>query len=210
MTADYTLHTARLVLRCWRGDDFPRFVAMSSDPAVMRYLAVPPGDGTVEERLIRVAHSYQQGFDDRGIGRWVIEVPGVTPFAGIVGLTVVTWPVPFPHRDNPPVEIAWRFMTAFHGHGYATEAAEAALAFAFTRIGAEQGYPDGLREVVAYAASANAASRRVMDKLGIVQDSEATFLHPMYAPDSIAREQVVYRFSREEWEKAHQSPFAPP
>jgi RimJ/RimL family protein N-acetyltransferase len=62
-----------------------------------------------------------------------------------------------PHYDAPfvpAVEVGWRQPRAAWGCGYATEAAQAVLEFAFTRL--------DLAEVVAITVPGNEASRRVM------------------------------------------------
>ena len=55
-----------------------------------------------------------------------VEIPGEAGFAGVVGLGVVSFKAHF----TPAVDIAWRFARSFWGHGYATEAARAALDYA--------------------------------------------------------------------------------
>ena len=77
---------------------------------------------------------------------------------GFVGLLVVRVAVPF----TPAVEIGWRLARGYWGRGYATEAAEVALAHAFG--------PLGRREVVAFTVPGNAASRRVMEKISMRYD----------------------------------------
>jgi RimJ/RimL family protein N-acetyltransferase len=52
----------------------------------------------------------------------------------------------------------------------ATEAAQAALDFGFSRL--------ALHEIVAITVPSNAPSRRVMDRLGMVRDEAGDFGHP--------------------------------
>jgi RimJ/RimL family protein N-acetyltransferase len=112
---------------------------------------------------------------------WALEIPGVMPFAGFVGLNA-------PHYDAPwvpAVEIGWRLTRAAWGQGLATEAAHAALDFGFTHL--------KLREIVAITVPANAASRRVMDRLGMVRDDAGDFDHPRIESGHPLQRHMLYR-----------------
>jgi RimJ/RimL family protein N-acetyltransferase len=86
------------------------------------------------------------------------------------------------------IEIAWRLDRPFWGRGYAPEAADAALRDLFERLVPE--------EVIAYAAALNGPSRRVMGKLGMLEDKDAAFDHPALAQGDRLRRHVVYRIAR--------------
>jgi ribosomal-protein-alanine N-acetyltransferase len=107
----------------------------------------------------------------------------VTPFAGFVG----PWEVNF---DDPPrrVEIGWRLARAYWGKGYATEAAKAALDFAFG--------PGGLEEIVAFVAPGNRASRAVMERIGLREDPAGAFDHPRVPEGHPLRRHLLYRARR--------------
>ena len=72
-----------------------------------------------------------------------------------------------------------------HGQGYATEGARAVVDHAFQ--------VHKLTEIVAFTATSNASSRRVMEKLGMVHIPELTFDHPMVPTGHPHREHVLYR-----------------
>jgi RimJ/RimL family protein N-acetyltransferase len=59
-------------------------------------------------------------------------------------------------------EIGWKVHYKYWGNGYATEAAKRVLAFAFQDLHAHR--------VVAFCNVQNAASVRVMSKIGMLQD----------------------------------------
>jgi ribosomal-protein-alanine N-acetyltransferase len=83
------------------------------------------------------------------------------------------------------VEVLWRIASAHWGQGYAPEAARAAIADGFDRL--------GLHEVVALTAAINTPSRRVMEKLGMTHDPAEDFDHPRLAEDHALRRHVLYR-----------------
>ena len=81
-------------------------------------------------------------------------------------------------------------MAAEHwGKGYATEAALAAVDFAFGRL--------GLDELVSFTVPGNSASRRVMEKLGMTHESARDFHHPDLPRKSPFSRHVFYRMSRD-------------
>ena len=168
MTA--ALHTARLLLRQWRDDDFAAFAELSADPAVMEYLVPLPG-WVARKR----AHWEKVGF-----GQWVVEIPDEASFVGVVGLETVSYEAPF----TPAVEVAWRLARAYWGKGYATEAARAALDYGFDEL--------GLIEIVALTVSANWRSRRVMERLGMTRAPEDDFDHPRL-PEGPLKRHVLCR-----------------
>lgn len=169
------IRTSRLVLRQWRPSDLPAYAALNADPEVRRFwpdtLAARESDEQVQ--------GFQRHIERHGFGFWAVEVPGVAPFAGFTGIKHVDYPAPF----LPAVEIGWRFAREHWGRGYATEAAKAALADALGRV--------GLREVVACAVVGNAASRRVMERIGMARDVDGDFDLPR--PEGPLRRAVLYR-----------------
>ena len=117
-----------------------------------------------------------------GYCKWAVEAPGLSPFIGPVGLTRVKFEASF----TPAVEVAWRLGRRYWGQGYATEAAAAAIADGFHRI--------GLSEVVAMTALGNTASIRVMQRLGMTRSMK--FDHPNYPEENPLRRHVLYRLRR--------------
>jgi RimJ/RimL family protein N-acetyltransferase len=174
------VRTARLLLRPWREEDIAGFVEMSADPAVMEYLLPLPSRGLSAEAWVSRARAH---WDEHGFGQWVVEIPGVASFIGVVGLNVVSYEAHF----TPAVEVAWRLARAYWGQGYATEAARAALDSGFGTL--------GLNEIVALTVPANRRSRRVMERLGMRRSPEDDFDHPR-VPEGPLRRHVLYRLPR--------------
>lgn len=179
MTAP-TLTTARLTLRTWQPLDREGLWRMQSDPRTMEFL-MPVPDRAASDAVAERAEAH---FARHNFGLWVVEVPGITDFAGYCGLVHV----PYAEHFTPAVEIGWRFDPAFWGRGYATEAALAALDFGFERL--------GLEEIVAITVPANLRSRAVMERLGMARDEGGDFDLPTTPPDHPLRRQVLYRLRR--------------
>lgn len=171
------LRTERLVLRPWRPADRDGLWRMQSNPATTEFL-MPVPDRAASDAVADRAEAH---FARHGFGLWVVEAPGVTDFAGYAGLVHV----PYDEHFTPAVEIGWRFDPAFWGHGYATEAARAALGFGFQTL--------GLEEIVAITVPANRRSRAVMERLGMVWDADGDFDLPTIPLGHPLRRQVLYR-----------------
>lgn len=178
-----TLRTKRLVLRPWRPIDREPFAELNADPEVMRHLP-----GTLERAASDAfADRIEAGFAEHDFGQWAVEVPGTADFIGFVGLSVAAFEAHF----TPAVEVGWRLASEHWGRGYATEAATAALDYAFG--------PLAVCEVVSFTVPANAPSRRVMERLGMTHDAADDFDHPRLAADSPLRRHVLYRIDADDW-----------
>ena len=195
------LHTQRCVLRQWRDDDFAPWAEMNADREVRRYFpsVLDAEQAAAEAGRCRDAIA-QRGFNPApktpaasaphggvarlgrpGAGMWALEIPGEFRFAGFVGLNVPHYDAPF----VPAVEIGWRLPRAAWDRGFATEAARAALEFAFKHL--------GLREVIAIAVPSNEASLRVMQRLSMLRDATGDFEHPRVEAGHPFRRHVLYR-----------------
>ena len=174
------LRTARTVLRDWRHDDFGAFARLNADPEVMRWFP----SVLTHEASDAAANSIRARLAADGWGLWALEVPGVSPFCGFVGLGRV----PFEASFTPAVEIGWRLDKRWWGRGYATEAAHACVEFAFGTL--------GLEEIVSFTTTSNDRSRAVMERLGMAHDPSGDFDHPGVPAGSPLRRHVLYRLSR--------------
>ena len=123
-------------------------------------------------------------FATEGLGQWAVEIPGVAPFIGYVGLS----PADFEASFTPAVEVGWRLAADHWGRGYATEAARAAVADGFQRL--------ALAEIVSFTAVFNHRSRRVMEKLNMTRDPQEDFDHPRVPEGNRLRRHVLYRLRR--------------
>jgi RimJ/RimL family protein N-acetyltransferase len=105
----------------------------------------------------------------------------VTPFAGFIGLSVPSFEAEF----TPCVEVGWRLAADCWGAGYATEGAQAAIAFGFDAL--------ILSEIVSFTVPGNLRSRRVMERLGMSRSPTDDFDHPSLPLGHPLRRHVLYR-----------------
>lgn len=189
MSLPREVRTKRLLLRPWIAADCEPFASMNADPQVREHF---PAVLSREESDASVAR-IEAHFAEHGYGFWAVEVPSVTPFAGMVGLAVVSFEAAF----TPCVEIGWRLAVPHWGSGYATEAARAALAFGFDQL--------KLDEIVAFTVPGNIRSRRVMERIGMTHDPVDDFDHPSVADGHPFRKHVLYRIARGERPHASRS-----
>lgn len=178
------LQTNRLILRQWIDHDLVPFARLNADPDVMEYFPTPLS--TAESNGF--ANTLRSLIDQRGWGLWAVEVPGQAVFIGFVGLHIPADDLPC----SPCEEIGWRLAKAHWGRGYASEAAEAALGYAFHEL--------GLEEVVSFTAAVNKRSEAVMQKIGM-GNTDQNFVHPRIETGSPLREHVLYKIHRREWEQ---------
>jgi RimJ/RimL family protein N-acetyltransferase len=88
----------------------------------------------------------------RGYGGWIVARREDGAYLGRIGL--------FHPEGWPGVEVGWKLAPTAQGHGYATEAAAAAIGWAWTAL--------GLPELISLIVAENEASQRVAQRLGEV------------------------------------------
>ena len=165
------LRTDRLLLRRWRDGDREPFASLNADPAVMEHF---PATMTREQSDAFVDW-IEAHFDEHGYGLWAVEADGA--FLGFTGLVWQTYEASF----TPALEVGWRLARAAWGHGYATEAATAALARGLEVVDS----------VVSTTALTNLRSQRVMQRIGMRRELE--FAHPRVPEGHPVRPHVLYR-----------------
>jgi len=148
---------------------------MNADPQVREYL----GDLLTPEQSAASVARFQAQLDEHGFGFWAVEVRGTGEFIGFTGLDQVDEGMPF-----TGVEIGWRLARPAWGHGYATEAALASLAFGFEDL--------ALPEILAVTTATNLRSQAVMRRIGMTRDPADDFDDPT-EPEGPLRRCVVYR-----------------
>lgn len=129
-------------------DDAPTFFALNSNPEVMRYTGEPPLESVEQARRAIIEYP---DFTTHGYGRWGCFLRETGRLIGFCGLK---------HLDDlGEVDLGYRFLPEHWGRGYATEAGAATLAFGFETL--------ELPRIIALVLPDNAASIRVLEKLGL-------------------------------------------
>ncbi len=146
----WVIHTGRLVLTPVSGADLADLLALKSDPRVFAIML-----GGVRSR-VQVSEELARdmiAWSAKGYGIWTIREADTGRFAGITGLE--------DRPDGRGVAIRFALWPEAQGHGYAREAAGAALRFGHERA--------GLKRIVAVARESNFASRTVLGGIGMTQ-----------------------------------------
>ncbi len=179
------LETQRLILRQWRESDWPALARLNADSEVMRYFPAPLS----REESDDMARKLHELIVQQGFGFWAVELKQTGELIGFTGL----------HRQEqagipniPMVEVGWRLAREHWGRGYAPEAAQASLLFAFETLSEP--------EVYAFTTLTNTPSRRVMEKLGM-QNTGQDFNHPKLESGHPLVRHCLYRISRQQWLK---------
>lgn len=151
--------TPRLLLRELQATDAPCMFELDTDPEVHRYLGNRPVQ-TLAESQGTIAFVRRQ-YQENGIGRWAVELKETGAFMGWAGLKLIREPING-HVDF--YEVGYRLIRRYWGHGYATEAARASVAYGF----------EVLQQPVLYAIvdMQNLASRAVLAKIGFQHAGE--------------------------------------
>lgn len=182
---NFELETSRLLLRQWKQVDFPAFASLNADPEVMEHIPALLSRGESDS----MAEQCFALISEKGWGFWAVELKASGEFLGFVGLNQPEDTFPF----SPCIEVGWRLAKQYWGNGYATEAARCALKYAFKNL--------KLDEVVSFTAVANKRSRAVMERIGMV-NSNQNFMHPNIAKNHPLSEHVLYKISKDMWQKS--------
>ena len=175
------IETERLRLRNWRMEDAEPFIRHLNTEPVMRWLG---GVRTPDEQRSVVRERFIPWQEERGFTLWAVERKEDGALLGFCGLKIA---------DDPgsPVEgaleIAWRLREDAWGRGYAREAAQASLDFAFGPLAADR--------VVAMTVEENSPSWGLMRRLGMTRRPELDYVGAFWAPGRV----IVYELRREEW-----------
>ncbi|ADO69551.1 GNAT family N-acetyltransferase [Stigmatella aurantiaca] len=140
------LETPRLLLRPTATEDLEGFVTLAGDPESAHFIGgVQPPSMAWRAMNVMAGSWTLQGFSmfsvvEKKSGRWI----------GRVG--------PWRPEGWPGTEVGWGLLRPYWGQGYATEAAAAAITWAFDQL--------GWHEVIHCIAPENTPSQQVARRLG--------------------------------------------
>jgi len=181
MSPEWPLETERLTLRPFVESDFAAMHTMRSSPEIVLYLYEKPF--TPEQTRDRLRRMMENSAWVRE-GDW-LSVAVVERASGItVGDLAFHW---VSERDRT-AEIGFVFDPRHQGKGFATEAARAVVDWAFTT--------GGMHRVIGRLEARNAASARVLEKLGM--RLEAHFVENEWVKGEWGSE-LVYAVLEHEW-----------
>jgi len=171
LMSEVTLETERLLLRWFREADFPQYLAMSTDPEVMKFLGGKP---QTEIEAWKSMAAFVGHWHFRGYGVWAVEEKSSRKLIGRIGLmNPAGW---------PGFELGWTLARESWGKGYATEGASRAMEYAFNVVRRDH--------VISCIAPENVNSIRVAERLGETVEG---------ATELLGNQVLIYGISREEW-----------
>ena len=147
------METERLILRPFTLDDAEAWLPLITLPEIIRYTGAPPVSTVDEAREILRARPLRD-YAVHGYGRMAAIEKSSGRLVGFSGLKYL--------EDLGEVDVGYRFLPDCWGKGYATESA---------RVLMEQGVREhGVKRIVGMVHPENAASSRVLEKLGLVYE----------------------------------------
>ena len=173
--AEPELHTARLILRLPRIEDFESYAQMQADAEAVRFIGGVQSRSEAWRKFLQMPGAWAiQGFAmfsviEKSSGEWLGQLGPWRPEG---------WPGP---------EIGWAFRRSAWGKGFATEAAIAAMDWSFANLGWD--------EVIHSIDPGNQASQALAQRLGSRLRSSGRLPHPY---DDIPID--IWGQTRDEWQ----------
>jgi len=177
--------TERLWLRRERPGDLAIWLEHMNTPEVMRCNGGVQSAEKVAETFARMAAGAAA---DGLLSFYFLALRTTGELIGKGGLSRIDTQVA-PDELKGSVQVGWTLRADFWGHGYAREAAQAALAMAFEHL--------GLTRVYAQTSQRNAASWGLMERLGMERRADLDYPDEAYPPED--NPTMVYSLSREAW-----------
>jgi [ribosomal protein S5]-alanine N-acetyltransferase len=162
----YFLHSERLAFRTWTEADIDLAIGLWGDAEVTRLIGGPFSAEQVRQRLAREIANQTA----HGVQYWPIFLLSNGAYVGCCGLR--------PYKlEQGLYELGFHLRVAYWGQGYAVEAARAVIGYARETL--------AVKALFAGHNPANAASRRVLQKMGFQYTHDEFYAptglnHPSY------------------------------
>ena len=149
------IETSRTILRKFTMDDLENVAAIFSNPRVMKYLGLN-GQPVSRDETREILESIIRFWQTKGYGRMAVISKKNNKLIGVAGLRYY----------EGDAELFYLLDEPYWGKGLATEIGKAILEYGFEKFD----FP----RIIAVTRPANAATLRVLDKLGLSFEKEDT------------------------------------
>ncbi|MFD0690070.1 GNAT family N-acetyltransferase [Actinomadura fibrosa] len=177
----YPIETERLTLRPFGEDDLDGLYAYQSLPEVARFLYWEPRD--LEESRSFLKQKMSASTVEKE-GDWLVLAVVWRETGALIGEVNLQWR----SREHRQGEIGFILNPAYHGRGFATEAAEVVLRLGFEGL--------DLHRVVGRLDGRNNASARVLKRLGMRREAH---LRENELVKGEWTDEIVYAMLQDEW-----------
>ncbi len=134
--------------------DIDEYFELDADPDVHLYLTSQPVQN--KQQIADSIQFIRQQYIDNGIGRWAVIDKRTNAFMGWAELKLIA---ELTNNHINFLDLGYRLIKKYWGQGFATEAAQASLTYAFDVLQAP--------EVFAHAHAENIGSNKVLSKAGL-------------------------------------------
>jgi RimJ/RimL family protein N-acetyltransferase len=180
------LNTTRMRLEPMTDQHLDGIYAMDQKPEVMRYIS---GEPESREQTAAWIARVQRCWAAWGFSWWAFVEPSREQVVGAGCIQharrAAELPLDLDSLRSNPLEIGWRLHPDYWGQGLASEAALRMANHAFSDLAAP--------ELIAVRHPDNAASARVMERLGMRYRGSETWYGETVVTQAISREQWLYR-----------------
>lgn len=145
------LETERLMLQNWSDSDCSVLFKILQDAEVVRH--IDDGKPFSLEKTRKFLDSMKKGERENGFCRWKVVEKSSGEIVGTCGFGRIA--------ETNEIELGYLFRQKSWGKGCATEIAKAALIYGFNKL--------GFREIIALTDLENAASQKVLEKIGFAK-----------------------------------------
>ncbi len=144
------LETQRLVVRKISTDDAEFILELLNQPSFLRFIG-DKGVRNIADAIQYIQNGPLASYERFGFGQYLVELKESSLPIGMCGL--------LKRESLPDVDIGFAFLPSFWSQGYAFETAAAVMDYGRSTL--------GLRRIVAITSPDNAASARLLEKIGL-------------------------------------------